>query len=322
MGGRLICPEKLVIMLHGSAMRTSQQECRGILEYSSNEITKERHMIMIQDIQPHHFSLDYTPCQPEGEDAVILFYEHQVLVTGDGRYPSRRELGEAANGRTFQFLFRIDRHRYFLAGSESAPEMCWLEQGMVLKNLRDMRNLRPMYLAFAGYTAWHLFAWYRNNHFCGRCGGIMVPGTDERKVVCPSCGYSVYPRINPCIIVAVHDGNRLLMTKYANRPVTWFVLIAGFVEIGETVEDTVRREVMEETGVKVKNIRYFDSQPWGVPGNLTLGFTAELDGSDEITVDRQELSEACWFEREKVPVPDDEVSITSALIHAFVAKKF
>ena len=112
------------------------------------------------------------------------------------------------------------------------------------------------------------------------------------------------------------------MTKYANRPVTWFVLIAGFVEIGETVEDTVRREVMEETGVKVKNIRYFDSQPWGVPGNLTLGFTAELDGSDEITVDRQELSEACWFEREKVPVPDDEVSITSALIHAFVAKKF
>ena len=80
------------------------------------------------------------------------------------------------------------------------------------------------------------------------------------------------------------------MTKYANRVVTWYVLVAGFIEVGETAEDTVRREVMEETGVKVKNIRYFHSQPWGVPGNLTLGFTAELDGSDQITVDTGELA--------------------------------
>ena len=104
------------------------------------------------------------------------------------------------------------------------------------------------------------------------------------------------------------------MTKYANRVVTWYVLVAGFIEVGETAEDTVRREVMEETGVKVKNIRYFHSQPWGVPGNLTLGFTAELDGSDQITVDTGELAEARWFEREEVPVPDDSVSITAALI--------
>lgn len=179
-----------------------------------------------------------------------------------------------------------------------------------------------MHLAFAGYTAWHLYSWYQNNRFCGKCGAPTVPGSDERKLVCSKCHTPIYPRINPCIIVAVHDGDRLLMTRYANRPVTWFVLIAGFIEIGETAEDTVHREVMEETGVKVKNIRYFGSQPWGIPGNLTLGFTAELDGSDKITLDTGELSDGRWFPRDEVPVPDDDVSITSALIHAFANHEF
>ena len=141
-------------------------------------------------------------------------------------------------------------------------------------------------------------------------------------MVCPDCHAEVFPRINPAVIAAVHDGDRLLMTKYAGRPVSWFVLVAGFVEIGETAEDTVRREVMEETGIKVKNIRYFGSQPWGVPGNLTLGFTAELDGSDKITLDTGELAEGRWFHREEVPVPDDDVSITAAMIRAFVNHEF
>lgn len=268
---------------------------------------------MIQDIYPHKYSLEYAVCVPNKEDTIIIFEENQVLLNREHTYPSREELGEAGNAGNYQFLFAIDGQKFFLAMDGLAEAMENLEAYPV----RSIRNLRPMHLAFAGYTAWHLYAWYGNNRFCGRCGGRMEPGEDERKMVCTKCGYSVYPRINPCIIVAVHDGERLLMTRYANRPVTWFVLVAGFIEIGETAEDTVRREVMEETGVKVKNIRYFDSQPWGVPGNLTLGFTAELDGADTLRVDTEELSEARWFLREEVPVPDDAVSITAAMIRAF-----
>lgn len=274
---------------------------------------------MIQDIYPHRFSLDYQVCAPREGDPVIIFQDNQVFLTQDHTYPLyRKEITEGEGEGSYQFLFSIDGQKYFLALEPSAAGRAGLEAYPV----RHLRDLRPMHLAFAGYTAWHLYAWYQNNRFCGRCGSRMEPGTDERKLVCASCHYQVYPRINPCIIVAVHDGNRLLMTKYANRVVTWYVLVAGFIEVGETAEDTVRREVMEETGVKVKNIRYFHSQPWGVPGNLTLGFTAELDGSDQITVDTGELAEARWFEREEVPVPDDSVSITAALIKAFVNREF
>ncbi|MCC8121245.1 MAG: NUDIX domain-containing protein, partial [Oscillospiraceae bacterium] len=98
-----------------------------------------------------------------------------------------------------------------------------------------------------------------------------------------------------------------------------YVLVAGFVEIGETAEQTVEREVMEEVGLRVKDIRYFKSQPWGCDGNLTLGYFAQLDGGEGITLDRQELADARWFRREEVPVPKDDVSITSEMIHLFAA---
>ena len=122
-------------------------------------------------------------------------------------------------------------------------------------------------------------------------------------------------------ISAVTDGDRLLMTRYADRPVTWFVLVAGFVEIGEAAEETVRREVLEETGLRVKNVRYFGSQPWGCAGNLTLGYWAELDGDDAVTLEERELAEARWFDRTEVPVMDDNTSLTSAMVRAFAEGK-
>ena len=175
--------------------------------------------------------------------------------------------------------------------------------------------------ALAGFTAQHLWTWYESNRFCGKCGHPMELGQDERKVCCPRCGNAVYPRINPAVIAAVTDGDRLLMTRYADRPVTWFVLVAGFVEIGEAAEETVRREVLEETGLRVKNVRYFGSQPWGCAGNLTLGYWAELDGDDAVTLEERELAEARWFDRTEVPVMDDNTSLTSAMVRAFAEGK-
>ena len=120
------------------------------------------------------------------------------------------------------------------------------------------------------------------------------------------------------MIVAVTDGNRLLLTKYANRPGTVnYALVAGFTEIGETLEETVRREVMEEVGLRVKNIRYYKSQPWSFSSTLLCGFCCEVDGSREVRLDTEELAVAEWFEREDIPLEDDGVSLTREMIQMF-----
>ena len=126
-----------------------------------------------------------------------------------------------------------------------------------------------------------------------------------------------FPKICPAVIIGVTDGDRLLMSKYAGRDYKKYALIAGFAEIGETIEETVQREVMEEVGLKVKNLRYYKSQPWSFSDTLLFGFFADLDGSDEITLDREELALAEWFEREKIPVTEKHISLTNEMILAF-----
>ena len=107
------------------------------------------------------------------------------------------------------------------------------------------------------------------------------------------------------------------MSKYAGREFKKYALLAGFNEIGESIEETVRREVMEEVGLKVKNIRYYKSQPWSFTDTLLLGFFCELDGDDTITLDQDELALAEWFEREKMPVKEEDLSLTNEMMMAF-----
>ena len=123
--------------------------------------------------------------------------------------------------------------------------------------------------------------------------------------------------ICPATIIAVTDGNRILLSKYAGRTYKRYALLAGYTEIGETAEETVRREVMEEVGLKVKNIRYYKSQPWGLSGTLLMGFYCELDGSDEIRLDKEELALAEWFEREEIPVEPMHDTLTNEMIIHF-----
>lgn len=121
----------------------------------------------------------------------------------------------------------------------------------------------------------------------------------------------------PAVIVGVLNGNKILMSKYAGRPYTNYALIAGFTEIGESAEQTVAREVMEEVGLKVKNIRYYKSQPWAFSGSLLMGFFCDLDGSDQITLDTNELAEAGWFDRDEITLTDDHISLTREMILKF-----
>ena len=227
--------------------------------------------------------------------------------------PKRRELPEAA---ALRHLFAIDQELFFLAEGKSAPPLAAPFRPVSLRRLRAI-DARPRHLVFAAYTALHLARWYADNRFCGRCGAATAHAERERALLCPACGNSIYPRIAPAVIVAVTDGDRLLLTKYRDRPHLGWVLIAGFVEIGETLEETVQREVMEEVGLKVRNIRYYKSQPWGIASDLLAGFFCEVDGDDTIRMDPHELKYAEWVPRKEIVLQPSDYSLTNEMMKLF-----
>ena len=190
------------------------------------------------------------------------------------------------------------------------------EVGLCWRSVDSLRADCPREIAFAGVTGYQLASWYESRRFCPRCAHAMVHDERERMMRCPECGLQEYPKISPAVIVAVTNGEKLLLTRYAGRPYKKYALVAGFAEIGETVEETVAREVREETGLRVKNLRYYKSQPWSFTGTLLMGFFAELDGPEEITLDEHELAEAFWCPREDVP-EDDGVSLTREMMRVF-----
>ncbi len=173
---------------------------------------------------------------------------------------------------------------------------------------------------FRAGKAFHLMDWHRTNRFCGVCGAKTVFDEAEWAIRCPSCGELYYPVISPAIIVAVEREGKLLMGHGVNFPPGRFSVLAGFVEPGESLEECVIREVYEETKIKVKNIRYFGSQPWPFPRSLMLGFTAEWE-SGEIEADGKEVTEAAWFAPNEIPDVFRGLSISWKLIEDFIKKR-
>ena len=273
---------------------------------------------MIQDIGPGRFRNEWKPdAAPKRSSAILQFRGRDLLCRIDGnglRLPSRAmfDLGDEA----FTYLFELDGKEYYLLRDETPCE--W--DGWSYRDVNIFRTEKPQELAFAAVSAWHLCCWYRDTRFCGRCGTELEHDGKERMMHCPKCGGMIYPRINPSIIAAVTNGDSLLLTQYANRPgATRTALIAGFTEFGETIEQTVRREVMEEVGLRVKNLRYYRSQPWGVSGGLLMGFWCELDGGDTIRLDSFELADGAWVSREELrrTYTDNGISLTSEMIARF-----
>lgn len=191
-------------------------------------------------------------------------------------------------------------------------------EGFDYYGVYNFRTQKDRALAYATITAYHLYGWYRDNKFCGRCGKLLERDVKERMMKCPVCGNSIYPKISPAVIVAITNKDKILLTKYAGRTYTNYALVAGFTEIGETMEDTVRREVMEEVGIKVKNIRYYKSQPWGLSGSQLSGYFCELDGDDDtIKLQEEELSVGTWVAAKDIEVTPDNVSLTREMILKF-----
>lgn len=173
-------------------------------------------------------------------------------------------------------------------------------------------------LAIAAYAV-RMIAYDRNTRFCGRCGNETLPLTTERAKKCPACGLVTYPRLSPAVIVLVQRDDRILLARSPRFPPGMFGLIAGFVEPGENLEHALKREVLEETGIAVDNIRYFGSEPWPFPDSLMAGFTADYAGG-ELVVDAGEIESAFWFDRQNLPRIPEKLSISRALIDWWIGK--
>lgn len=273
---------------------------------------------MIQDIELHQFRNEYRPKPPERGSYILYYRKKQVLIKweeGKIAFPKFSDL-EADNDHLYEnytYLFSVDGDSYYLLHNIVFPS----KENYSLENTEIFRTAEPRHLAFAGITGYQLYNWYGIRKYCGRCGTLMQHSDKERMVFCPECNNMEYPKICPAVIVGVTHGNRLLMSKYANRDFAKYALIAGFTEIGETVENTVRREVMEEVGLRVGKVKYYKSQPWAFTDTILMGFFAELEGEETITLDREELAMAEWFEREDIPVKETNLSLTNEMIIHF-----
>jgi NAD+ diphosphatase len=187
----------------------------------------------------------------------------------------------------------------------------------------DFVDLRALYGRVDEVTwtiagrAVQLVAWDRTHRYCGRCGTPTEESQGERAKRCPVCGLLAFPRLAPAVIVLVTRDDELLLARNANFPVAMYSTIAGFVEPGETLEEAVRREVKEEVGVEVGDVRYFASQPWPFPHSLMLGFTATW-ASGDVVVDEREIADARWFHRDALPMIPPAMSIARRLIDSFV----
>lgn len=270
---------------------------------------------MIQELYPYKLDNQYRNAVPKAGDRIISIRDHRMLVKeredGTIDFPKIEELGVRfqKNGIS-RYLFSVDETQFFLFHNLEL-------EGYEYRTVGYLRGKAPKHLVYAGMVGWQLAGWYETHQFCGRCGQELVHDEKERMMKCPICVHMEYPKICPCVIVGVIHEDKILVTKYRDRKTNYYALVAGFAEVGETIEETVHREVMEETGVKVKNLRYYKCQPWPFSESLLFGFFCELDGSDEITMEEDELSVAKWISRDELDVTCNDFALTNEMLAVF-----
>lgn len=261
-----------------------------------------------------------TPPDPVESPALWFAFSGQKLLVEEATSAKIPQTGNLSDFGFVplqeQYLGKLGEHHCFLA---QLPEEIEPPAGMAWRGLRDLfGELDPDHIALAS-RAIQLITWDQTHQYCGRCGTATEPMTTERARVCPQCGLTGYPRLSPCIIVRVTRGNQILLARGPRWQPGWFSILAGFMEPGETAEEAVEREVWEEVGIRVKNIRYFSSQSWPFPNSLMLGFTADYE-SGELTLQPDEIVEANWFTPETMPnVPSGKISISGRLIEDYLA---
>lgn len=274
---------------------------------------------MLHDIGPHVFNNAYASREPKPDDYALYYEDNQILLKQENDallLPVIGDIPEAAL-KEIEFLFSIDDKGFYLIREPYGA----IKEPFALQSVQLMREMDEPWVGFAGATGWQLNRWEDNHKFCSRCGAKMRKSSWERALVCPDCSLREYPKISPAVIVSVVDGDRLAMIKGAGSTSGRYHLIAGYVEIGETLEQAVAREVKEEVGLDIQNIQYYKSQPWPFSDTIMVGFTAELSGDDSFTLQESEIADAKWVHREDIPLSGASGSVGNELIEKFRLNK-
>jgi NAD+ diphosphatase len=261
----------------------------------------------------------FTP--PPAQDSPALWFAFQrtsIMVQNPDApaLPCCATLGDhgIAPVRSHYLGLLGERHCYAAEVDEAHP----LPAGWSALGLRDLFGLVDDTVAALSGRAFQLIEWERNHQFCSRCGTPMQPRTDERARACPACRFTSYPPVSPAVMVLITRGRELLLARKAIWPAGRYSAIAGFVEPGEMLEDTVARETREEVGVEVGKLHYFGSQPWPFPHSLMVAFIAEYAGG-AVRPDGVEIEEATWFDVEALPHLPPSISISRRLITTVAA---
>jgi len=261
-----------------------------------------------------------TPPQTQGAALWFAFQGSQIAVLNEADNPTVPcclHLGEHGIDPRRSLYLGLYRGQHCYAAE--IPESQSLPEGWRLLGLRDLFGMVETTFAALSGRAYQILDWDRNQQYCSRCGTLMRPRENERARVCPSCHFTSYPPVSPAIMTLVTRAREILLARKSIWPAGRYSALAGFVEPGETLEDTVIRETREEVGVEVRNIRYFGSQPWPFPHSLMVAFTAEYAGG-EIKPDGEEIEEARWFDASQLPKLPPSISISRRLIDTVAAR--
>ncbi len=261
---------------------------------------------------------------PEGLGWWFGFCGTRMLVTVEAG--ESEEVGVPQRENLAELGIKVVRSQYLgtLANTpchaaELPPDL-ELPTGLELKPLRNLHGrLNDTLFALAG-QATQLVEWNRTHQYCGCCATPMQQSQHERVKRCPKCGLRQYPRLSPAVIMLVSRGSEILLARAPRFREGMYSVLAGFVEPGESLEETVVREVREEVGIEIKDIHYFGSQPWPFPNSLMIGFTARY-ASGDIVIDPNEIEAADWFTKESLPPVPGKLSIARKLIDGFLAKQ-
>lgn len=242
---------------------------------------------------------------------VHIIFDKEIVLKADGSLPSKNDLQAFEAQHLIQDTYHdsvFDITAVLITSVENLP------QGFIHKMLRDYFAEHGEEKGSLAFRAKALLEWRAAVKFCHTCGAKL---TDHEKLTakkCPECGNIIFPRISPCIIVVIHKGDKILLVNHTYRNQDIYACVAGFMEAGESAEQAVAREVLEETGLKIKNIVYRGSQSWPFPEQLMLGFTADWE-SGELKLQEEEIADAQWFDPDNCPASPKPGSIAYRLIH-------
>lgn len=265
---------------------------------------------MLQDLPDYKYDNNFKIINPTVNDYVVFLNGDLVLCDENYVLPKYQE---TFGSYKYQYLFSMNDTKFFYCEKEN-----FIFDNFEYKKYDHHNQLCEKWLNFSNITAIQFSKWHRDNKYCSRCGKPLKQSDKERMYYCDDCHIMIYPRINPAIIIGVIDKqNDKILATYRTKSSKSYSLISGFCEVGETLEETCKREVFEEAGVHIKNIRYYKSQPWSFSDSLLMGFVCELDGDNTLSIDYNENAGAFWLSRQEVGVANSDMSLTREILDEF-----